>query len=75
MTPRPRDSCLSAARDVDEEITAEGGFALPPFDEEDEEEGPLLWIICAFCLITSAGVRTRHDAHSAMDEASECTSG
>lgn len=32
-------------------------------------------IIWAFCLMTSAGVRTRHDASSAVPEASECTTG
>lgn len=34
-----------------------------------------LRIICAFCLMTSAGVRTRHDASSAMDEAAESING
>ena len=31
--------------------------------------------ICAFCLMTSAGVRIRHDASSAIDEAAEWTIG
>lgn len=38
----------------------------------EEEEERIIW---AFCLITSAGVRTRHDASSAVPEAREWTAG
>ena len=31
--------------------------------------------ICAFCLMTSAGVRIAHDTNSATEEAPACTSG
>lgn len=50
-------------------------FPFADEDDEDEDDGelPFSRSIWAFCLITSAGARTRHEAISATADAVECT--
>jgi len=51
---------------------ADGGFGEP---EEGEDDFADVSTICAFCLMTSAGVRMAHETSSATADAAELMSG
>lgn len=52
-----------------------GDLPLPPMGRWDDEEEEEALTTCAFCLMTSAGVRIAQDTVSATPEAQECRIG